>query len=132
MEGEMNERTVVHGLWRAALVPLLLSTFAAASSPVAESQRFPQFENDHVKVWRSVVAPGQPLPPHRHDHGRVIIALQGGTMKIAEVSGASETHVWESGNAYWLPANTPGTLHTDENVGAAPIEVMVVEVKDDR
>jgi beta-alanine degradation protein BauB len=116
----------------ALAAPILLVAFTASSAPNAETQRFPQFENDHVKVWRSIVAPGNPLPPHRHDHGRVIVALQGGTMKIAEVSGAAETHVWESGKAYWLPANAPETMHTDENVGAEPIEVMVVEIKDDR
>ena len=110
----------------------LLTTLAATSSvPTAQTQRIPQFENDHVKVWKSTVLPDQPLPPHRHEHGRVIVALQGGTMKIAEVSGASETHVWETGKAYWLPANPPGTTHTDVNIGDKPIEVMVVEAKDD-
>jgi hypothetical protein len=62
-----------------------------------ETQRIPQFENEHVKVWRSVISPNVPLPLHRHEHGRVIIALQGGTMKIEEQTGASETQVWETG-----------------------------------
>ena len=93
------------------------------------TRRIPQFENAGVKVWKSVILPDQPLAPHRHDHGRVIIALRGGTVKIAEVGGASETRVWETGKAYWLPANVPGTAHSDINVGDAPIEVMVVEVK---
>jgi len=110
---------------------VLLAAVAAMSSPSTQTQRIPQFENAHVKVWRSVVLPNQPLPPHRHEHGRVIIALQGGTMKIADVSGPSETQIWETGKAYWLPANPPGTLHTDVNVGKDPIEVMVVEAKDD-
>jgi hypothetical protein len=52
-------------------------------------------------------------------------------MKIAEVSGSSDTQVWETGKAYWLPANPPGTMHSDINVGDKPIEVMVVEAKDD-
>ena len=110
---------------------LLAATVVAVSSPPVQTQRFPQFENTHVKVWKSVVLPNQPLPPHRHEHGRVIIALHGGTMKIADVGGASDTQVWESGKAYWLPANPPGTMHTDVNVGTEPIEVMVVEAKDD-
>ena len=109
----------------------LITLAATSSGPTAQTQRIPQFENAHVKVWKSTILPNQPLPPHRHEHGRVIIALQGGTMKIAEVSGASETHVWEAGKAYWLPANPPGTMHTDVNVGDKPIEVMVVEAKDD-
>jgi len=113
---------------------LTVLLFASASSPAptSQTQRFPQFENAHVKVWRSVVLPNQPLQAHRHEHGRVIIALQGGTMKIAEVSGASDTQVWETGKAYWLPANPPGTMHTDVNIGNKPIEVMVVEALDDK
>jgi hypothetical protein len=51
-------------------------------------------------------------------------------MKIEEQTGPSETQVWETGKAYWLPANPPNTMHRDINVGDRPIEVMVVEVKD--
>jgi len=115
-----------------ALAGLLIALAASSSAPAPETQRIPQFENAHVKVWKSLIQPNQPLPPHRHEHGRVIIALQGGTMKIAEVSGRSDTQVWETGKAYWLPANPPGTMHSDMNVGDKPIEVMVVEAKDDQ
>ena len=110
---------------------VLLSAFALvrAQQPGASTQRFPQFENDDVKVWKSVVVPNTPLSMHRHDHPRVIIALAGGDMKIVEQSGASELHVWETGKAYWLPANPPGTHHQDINVGDGPIEVMVVELQ---
>lgn len=114
------------------LLLLLIALTAGSPNPGVETQRIPQFENEHVKVWRSVISPNVPLPPHRHEHGRVIIALQGGTVKIAEQTGASETQVWETGKAYWLPANPPNTMHSDINVGDRPIEVMVVEVKDDK
>jgi len=97
-----------------------------------QTQRFPQFENASVKVWRSLVLPNSPLTMHRHEHGRVIIPLQGGTMKIVQSDGATETHVWEVGKAYWLPANTPGTMHADVNGGSKPIEVMVVEVQGEK
>jgi quercetin dioxygenase-like cupin family protein len=96
------------------------------------TQRIVQFENENVKVWKSIVIPHAPLTMHRHEHGRVIIALRGGTMKILEQSGASEAHVWETGKAYWLPANAPGTMHADVNAGDQPIEVMVVELKKDK
>ena len=97
----------------------------------AATQRIVQFENDDVKVWKSIVVPHAPLTMHRHEHGRVIIALKGGTMKIVEQSGASEAHLWETGKAYWLPKNAPGTMHADVNAGDQPIEVMVVELKKD-
>jgi len=94
-----------------------------------QTQRFPQFENEDVKVWKSVIAPDAPLAMHRHDHPRVIIALQGGTMKVVEQNGPTEEHVWETGKAYWLPANPPNTVHADVNAGDKDIEVMVVELK---
>lgn len=97
-----------------------------------QSQRFPQFENETVKVWKSVVLPNQPLAMHRHDHPRVIIALQGGVMNLVEQNGPTERHVWETGKAYWLPAMPPGAMHADVNVGDKPIEVMVVELEKEK
>jgi len=46
--------------------------------------------------------------------------------------GASETHVWETGKAYWLAANAPNTKHADVNAGAEPVEVMVVELEKEK
>lgn len=98
----------------------------------SQTGRTPQFENDDVKVWRSVVMPNAPLNMHHHDHPRVIIALRGGTMKIVQQDGTSEQHVWETGKAYWLPANAPNSMHADVNAGDAPIEVMVVDMKHEK
>jgi hypothetical protein len=110
------------------LVPALLLTAIALSSQ-QQTQRIQQFENEDVKVWRSVVTPNAPLTMHRHEHGRVIIPIAGGTMKIVTEGGGSETHQWDTGNAYWLPANPPNQVHADVNAGTKPIEVMVVELK---
>ena len=117
-----------------ALGSLLLAAAGVIYSQqtASQTQRFPQFENEDVKVWKSVVLPNQPLTMHRHDHPRVIIALKGGTMKIVDQSGAEEQHVWETGKAYWLPANLPGTRHADVNTGNEPIEVMVVELEKEK
>lgn len=108
---------------------VFIGTVVVMRSQQSVSQQFPQFENEDVKVWRSVVYPNAPLTMHRHDHPRVIIAIRGGTMKIVEKSGSSEEHVWETNHAYWLPANPPGTQHADVNAGKDPIEVMVVELQ---
>jgi hypothetical protein len=112
----------------AALLAAFAAGFAVAQG-VGQTGREPQFDNSEVKVWKSVVMPHAPLPFHRHEHPRVIIALAGGTMQIVEKTGARETHDWKSGHAYWLPANPPGTLHQDVNIGDKPIEVMVVELE---
>ena len=104
----------------------------AASAPTetpSATRRVPQLENESVRVWKSLIAPGQPLTLHRHDHGRVIVALRGGTLKIVKEGGESRTVTWETGNAYWLSADPPGERHVDLNEGPEPIEVMVVEMR---
>ncbi|WP_310476724.1 hypothetical protein, partial [Sandarakinorhabdus sp.] len=100
----------------------------AVAQGATPTGRTPQFANAEVRVWKSVIAAGNPLPLHRHDHPRVLIALKGGTMDIREETGQSDIQNWETGKAYWLPAN-PKTLHQDVNVGKEPIEVMVVELQ---
>ncbi len=51
-----------------ALVALvvLAGTVAVMRSQQAATQRYPQFENEDVKVWKSVVYPDAPLNMHRH------------------------------------------------------------------
>jgi len=111
------------------LVVLALgSTSAARTQPPRSTVRTPQFDNDSVRVWKTSIAPGQPLTMHRHESARVIVALTGGTLKIVKESGDARTVTWETGKAYWLPADPPGEKHGDVNEGREPIEVMVVEL----
>jgi quercetin dioxygenase-like cupin family protein len=111
------------------VVALASGLAASALTDVpAGTRRIPQFENESVRVWKSHIAPGQPLSLHRHESARVIVALRGGTLKIVKESGVSRTVTWETGNAYWLPADPPGERHGDVNEGGEPIEVMVVEL----
>ena len=117
----------------AVLLALTTSVVISQVQPKAPvSERFPQFENDMAKVWKTRIEPNQPLAMHHHDHPRVIIALTGGTVNIVTPDGKVEPHVWETGKAYWLPANDPGTVHSDVNAGDKPIEVMVVELQKDK
>ncbi len=115
-----------------ALVAIAFAAGYALAQTTPQTGREPQFDNASVKVWKSVVLPNDPLPLHRHEHPRVIIALRGGSMKILEENGQSEIHEWQTGKAYWLPANPPGTRHQDVNVGDKPIEVMVVELQHEK
>lgn len=88
-----------------------------------------QFENDIVRVWKTIIAPGEPLEFHRHDVGRVVVGLKGGKLKRIETDGALSDLHFESDKAYWLDADGPTEIHGDINVGDEPIEIMVVEVK---
>ena len=57
----------------AALAGLNVFGQTAGQPAATATTRIPQFENSHVKVWKSTVVPNAPLPLHRHDHGRNMI-----------------------------------------------------------
>jgi hypothetical protein len=97
------------------------------------TRREPQFENDQVKVWKSIIMPNQPLSMHRHEHGRALIALTDGELKVVGQDGKPlDSYHWKSGQAYWLSADPPGRLHADVNQSGRPIEVIVVELQHDK
>lgn len=103
---------------------------AMAQQQASQTRREPQFENDDVRVWKSIIMPNQPLALHRHDHGRTIVVLKGGALDIVDGTGKTmKTMGWETGKAYWLGADPPGEQHGDLNRGTAPIEVIVVEMR---
>ncbi len=115
-----------------AVLALVPTVVAVAQQSDSETRRIPQFENEHVKVWKSIILPDQPLSMHRHEHSRALIALTDGVLDIVQDSGERETVHWKAGTAYWLTHDEPGTLHADVNNSGAPIEVIVVELKNDR
>ncbi len=120
------------GVCAAAAVCAATAVVDALQQPAATTRREPQFENSEVRVWKSIIMPNQPLTLHRHDHGRTIVALKGGTLDVVDAKGATTTKMtWESGKAYWLDADPAGTQHGDMNKGKEPIEVIVVELKND-
>ncbi|HEY5061589.1 MAG TPA: hypothetical protein VII52_08650 [Gemmatimonadaceae bacterium] len=99
----------------------------------AASRREPQFENEYLQVWKSIVMPKQPLTLHRHDHGRALVALTNGDLKVVDKGGKLlHTYHLEKGKAYWLAADPPGQLHADVNDASRPIEVVVVQLKQDK
>lgn len=125
--------------FRPSFLACLLGFGAGAGVMWAQQQaqgttrREPQFENEQVRVWKSIIMPNQPLVPHRHEHGRALIALTDGELKVVDQDGKHvDTYHWKSGRAYWLAADPPGRMHADVNETASPIEVIVVELQRDR
>jgi hypothetical protein len=105
---------------------------AQQQSPAA-TRREPQFENEHMRVWKSIIMPNQPLSLHRHDHGRALIALTDGRLQVVDKNKRTlKTYNWDRGRAYWLDADPPGTTHADVNNTGKAIEVIVVELKRER
>jgi len=112
------------------LVTALVSVAATLAVQEQRTRREPQFENDHVKVWKSIILPNQPLRLHRHENGRALVALTDGDLKVVNEAGETvDTYEWKAGKAYWLDKDPPDVLHGDLNEGPATIEVIVVELK---
>ncbi len=115
---------------------VLVTVFGAGvviGQQAAASRREPQFENSEVQVWKSIVMPSQPLALHRHDHGRALISLNGGMLNVVDGNGkVMDTYKLEAGKAMWLEADKAGTQHADVNPGKAPVEVIVVQLKNDK
>jgi hypothetical protein len=114
----------------------LISVFATGAALGAwqaqpsTSRREPQFDNEHVRVWKTIIMPNQPLALHRHEFGRTIVALKGGSLDVVDGQGKTmKTLVWETGKAYWLDKDPAGEMHGDMNRGKEPMEVIVVEMK---
>jgi len=117
----------------AAAIGTVFAAGVAIGQQSAASRREPQFENTEVQVWKSIVMPNQPLSLHRHDHGRALISLNGGTLNVVDGSNkVMDTYKLEAGKAIWLEADKAGTQHADVNPGKQPVEVIVVQLKNDK
>lgn len=89
-----------------------------------------QFENEYVRVWKTVISPSQPLEMHKHSAGRVLIGLKGGKIQRVEDDGTLTDMDLETHKAYWQTADPhSGGMHGDVNLGDEPVEIMVVEMK---
>jgi len=124
---------------RTTVIACGLSFLAGAVAVWAQQQaqsatrREPQFENGEVRAWKSTIMPKQPLTMHRHDHGRALIALTDGQLTVVDRNGKRlNVYNWKAGRAYWLDADPPGQVHADLNDTSTPIEVIVVELKNDK
>ena len=116
-----------------AVIGSVFAAGVAVGQQNAASRREPQFENSEVMVWKSIVQPNQPLALHRHDHGRALISLNGGTLNVVDGNNkVMDTYKLEAGKAMWLEADKAGTQHADVNPGTQPVEVIVVQLKNDK
>ena len=124
----MRSRVVMSGVIAAVFAAGV--AVGALQQQATGTRREPQFENGSVRVWKSIIMPNQPLALHRHDHGRTIVALKGGTLDVVDKDGKTmQQMVWETGKAYWLDADPPNQQHGDLNRTKEPIEVIVVEMQ---
>ena len=98
------------GTWTKALALTAALASGAAlgafgQAQTSQTRREPQFKNENVRVWKSIIMPNQPLSLHRHEFGRTIVVLKGGSLDI--VDAASKTMVVNGENVEgWMAAMT--------------------------
>lgn len=105
--------------------------YASTSQILQKTTRIPQFSNNEVNVWTTILYPNQnqKLPMHRHENNRIIIALDSGTLKITNDKQKSHYLKLKRNQAYYLTKDIPNELHSDENISEHIIRVMVIELK---
>lgn len=129
---ENNMKKVIYTLCL-SLGAIIGSSVLLTAEAQTVTHRVAMFENDDVKVWKTIIVPNSPLSMHRHEHGRTIVVLKGGMITIQQDTGEKKTIEWKTGQAYWLDADPPGDKkHADVNETKETIEVMVVENKKDQ
>jgi hypothetical protein len=85
-----------------------------------------EFENDQVRVIRAHMGPHESVPLHEHTLNRVTVFLTDQNIKSTDSEGKVQVGTHKAGEAIW---STPIT-HKEENLNAAPFEVIAVEIKD--
>jgi quercetin dioxygenase-like cupin family protein len=81
-------------------------------------------ENDHVRVVRVVLKPGEKLAMHSHG-ANILYSLTGGKAKYTSPDGTTKERESKAGETVWSDAVT----HSTENIGTTETHVLVIELK---
>jgi quercetin dioxygenase-like cupin family protein len=106
----------------------LFVLIAAAAVLSAQPQRTNPvvIENEQVRVLKVADQPHHKGQPHEHAMNRVMIYLNAGHMVLQYQNGKTEDQQVKAGEVRWSPA---GGVHTSENVGSTPVEIVEIELK---
>ena len=99
--------------------PATVQAPGAAERPAA-------FENERVRVLRRTLQPGESSGMHTHAADAVAVAMTAGRLTLRGPGGESRTVALSEGAVNWV---TAGATHDLVNDGAAPLELVDVELK---
>jgi quercetin dioxygenase-like cupin family protein len=97
-----------------AFVPYLLAQSTAV------------IENPTVRVLDALDRPRQKTALHKHDYNRVMIYVTAGDLDVTGEDGKTEHQHWKAGDVAW---SVGGPLHVSENVGAADLRIIEIEIR---
>src|SRR5262245_1893544 len=107
----------------------LACSVAGRAQSKPEMTRVPQFDNDRVTSWKSLIPTHTESTCHRHDRYRTVIGIVGGDLKTVTPDGKTTVTHYETGKAYWFEPMPAGETHKDVNYTDRTIELVVVEQK---
>jgi quercetin dioxygenase-like cupin family protein len=84
------------------------------------------FENDQVRVWEIILAPGEQQAWHRHEHPYLVIALGSAANRIDALTGDVRQVNEEAGGVVY---REPGEVHMLSNEGATVYVSRLIELK---
>jgi len=107
---------------------LLCFCFAAASAQDAakvDPKHYKvEMENDQVRILRAHYGPGEKSVMHSHPNA-VAVFLNDGQVKFTFADGKTQDASGKAGQAMYTPAQ----VHSPENTGDKPFDVLVIELK---
>lgn len=106
---------------------LILACLALTQAKALEYEV--QFENDQVCVSRVVIEPKEEIGLHRDEVPQIVVGLRGGTITRVEADGREVDVEFPTGKAVFRPVDPENELHRSENRSNAPIEIIIVQMK---
>jgi beta-alanine degradation protein BauB len=100
------------------------------------------FEDEKIKVWEFVLAPGEETPIHTHEYEYIFYVLEGTTLQVFDVNKKdlgnldltpgdvvalyleNDELVLRDDPSYRIPAT-----HSAKNIGTTPYREMLIETK---
>jgi hypothetical protein len=84
-------------------------------------------ENDYVRIWEVLLAPGETHEFHIHYHPYVVISLGGGENEVETIFGEKRTTYEPSGATVFIDGMRP--VHRLTNKGKIPYLSRLIELK---
>jgi quercetin dioxygenase-like cupin family protein len=109
----------------AVLCLCLLAFAATAQKDESQQQAKIEIDNDQVIVRRYIHPPHSTTPMHSHRSG-VVVYLTDVHERSTMADGSTKEVLHKPGDVVWAPARQ----HILENLGAKPMEVIEIELKD--
>jgi quercetin dioxygenase-like cupin family protein len=108
-------------------ISLVVAGTATAQDPLKVGPKIYRklLENERVRMLEVAFAPGDSIGMHSHpDHA--VYAVTGGKLRVTTSDGKTQVADLKAGDPIWFPA----VIHGAKNIGATPLKLVVVELKE--